>query len=202
MINRSLALVCAPVVALVLAIGDPITHRTDDQSGLGHGSRVALNSPADPTSAPPDIVLLVLDDHPPLAPSFYSALPNIKALFQDQGSNFSNFWANFSKCCPGRATLFTGQWAHHHGVTKNDALLFDPRESLATELSSVGYHTILCGKYMNGLSSLTDKTPDGWDDVAVKDSGPYFNYSAWINGVREKHANLFEDVSAKGDVGC
>lgn len=143
----------------------------------------------------PNIVVLMLDDQPPLAPSFYATLPNINAQFIEQGIRFSNYWANFSLCCPGRATFLTGQLAHHHGVTKNDARLFDPRVSLASELHSAGYHTMICGKYFNGVSGLSDKTPVGWDDVAIKAEGPYFDYPAWINGLKERHGNLVTDYS-------
>jgi len=147
---------------------------------------------------PPNIVLLLLDDFPAMDDRVFERLPNIKATFVDQGISFVNYWADFSLCCPGRATLLTGQRSDQTGVQSNSGVLFDPTESIATELDSVGYHTGIIGKYFNQTSNIRDKTPPGWDYVAVKDEGPYFDYPVWVNGQRQYHGHLRSDYS--GDV--
>ncbi len=53
-------------------------------------------------------------------------------------------------CAPGRAGLLTGLHTHNHGVYQtDDGTLFQPDETIATELQGVGYHTIEVGKYLN-----------------------------------------------------
>ncbi len=146
-------------------------------------------------SSQPSIVLLLIDDFPAMDNRVFERLPNIKATFLDQGTSFVNYWANFSLCCPGRAALLSGQRDDHNGVMRNSAKLFDPTETIATELQSVGYYTGIIGKYFNGTSALASKTPPGWDYVAIKDEPPYFGYPLWINGQREHHGFRASDYS-------
>ena len=143
----------------------------------------------------PNIVVLMLDDYPSMDNRVLERLPTFKRLFVDQGISFENFWANYSLCCPGRASFLTGHEAHHHGVSRNKGKLFRPEVTIATELQDVGYHTQICGKYFNATSELDDKTPPGWDDVVIKDEGPYFDYPMWVNGRREYHAHRTDDYS-------
>src|SRR6186997_1300933 len=95
--------------------------------------QVTLGAP--PAPPPPDerpnIVLMVIDDFPAMDQRVFERLPNIKALFLDQGIGFTNYWANFSLCCPGRAAILTGQTAAHNGVVMNDARLLDASETIA-----------------------------------------------------------------------
>jgi arylsulfatase A-like enzyme len=152
---------------------------------------------ADDTLPPtkPNIVILLIDDFPAMDNRVFERLPNIKATFLDQGVSFTNYWANFSLCCPGRAALLSGQRDDHNGVMQNKAALFDPTETIATELQADGYYTGIVGKYFNGTSTLASKTPPGWDYVAIKDDGPYYKYPEWTNGVREYHGTLATDYS-------
>jgi arylsulfatase A-like enzyme len=155
---------------------------------------------APPPPPPPDrpnIVLMLIDDFPAMDQRVFARLPNIKALFLDQGTSFTNYWANFSLCCPGRAAILTGQTAAHNGVVRNDARLLDATETIATELQGVGYHTIIAGKYLNGTRGLTVKLPPGWDEAAIKDSPPYYEYPLWVNGVREVRGQSPSDYSTR-----
>jgi arylsulfatase A-like enzyme len=143
----------------------------------------------------PNVVILLIDDYPAMDNRVLERLPNIKELFLDQGVSFTNTWANYSLCCPARASVLTGQRASHHKVLKNDATLFDPTATLATALQNVGYHTLIAGKYFNGTWALADKTPPGWDSVVIKEAGPYYRYRLWLNGVREYHGSTPDDYS-------
>ena len=143
----------------------------------------------------PNIIVLMLDDYPAMDDRVLARLPRISSEFLDRSLSFENYWANFSLCCPGRATFLTGQEAHHHGVTKNVATPFDPSSSLATELQDLGYYTNICGKYFNGTRRLADKTPLGWSNTAIKEAGQYYDYPAWINGQREYHGTRIADYS-------
>jgi len=86
----------------------------------------------------------------------------IRRLFLEQGAVFRDAHGDTPMCCPGRASLLTGLWTHHHGVLRTEALLFDPRVSIATAMRRSGYFTAYAGKYLNGMAAISDKTPPGW----------------------------------------
>jgi len=158
---------------------------------LGAGA-AAPRSPL--AGATPDIVLLVIDDLPQMDARVWSRLPTIRRLFLEQGTRFTEYSGNDPLCCPGRATLLTGQRTVHHGVRHNDARAFDPRVTLATELQDQGYHTIYAGKYFNGTDRLVDKTPPGWDHALLY-SGGYWNVPLWKDGVRLRSGEVDEDYT-------
>ena len=140
--------------------------------GLLTAASIAPSAPvsaAPPQTAPadasrPDIVMLMVDDLPEIerldlaAPAHDQApLPGPRRPVHPVRRQRSVL------CCPGRANVLTGQWSHHHGVITNDGRLFDPRETIATELHDVGYWTGIFGKYFNRnvSPSRTARRPAG-----------------------------------------
>ncbi len=127
---------------------------------------LALVTLATGTSAPasagsirparPDIIVIYIDDVPPLDGRLWTRqrTPNIRRYIIDRGVEFRNAVDESPLCCPGRANLLSGLHTHNNGVTRNDARLFDPRVSVASELRGVGYHTVWLGKYLNFYMSL------------------------------------------------
>lgn len=82
-------------------------------------------------------------------------LPNIKTHLGDAGTQFSNAFVTEALCCPSRATFFTGQYAHNHGVVDNykpygGVTFFNASTALTVWLKNAGYATGMIGKYMNG----------------------------------------------------
>lgn len=69
----------------------------------------------------------------------------------------------------------------------NDAALFQPEESLATVLDERGYWTAIVGKYLNRSDGLADKTPPGWDRVAITSGGYWTDW--WVDGQLEPHSD-------------
>jgi len=124
----------------------------------------------------------MLDDLPAdAAERLLPRMPHIEALFLEGGQRWTDFHAQDPLCCPGRAGFLTGLYSRHHGVTKNDGRLFDPRETIATALDREGYQTIHVGKYLNGVKeSGIDRTPPGWDHIALTDNGYYQPW--WVDG--------------------
>ena len=142
---------------------------------------------ADPRSPRPDIVVLVLDDIPPLDGRLWKKLPNLQRLFIRQGLRFTDAHSETPACTPGRASLLTGLSAHHHGAINTDATAdFQPEATVATALQGVGYHTVMAGKYMNLFDRLEDKTPPGWDEMHGF-RGAYYDYDMWSNGEPRWH---------------
>ena len=81
---------------------------------------------------------------------------------------FANAFATFPLCCPSRATLLTGQYAHNHGVRSNTApeggwQTFVPKEdeTIAVALSGADYRTGFIGKYLNGYPAVAINDPAG-----------------------------------------
>ncbi|MFN8623636.1 MAG: sulfatase-like hydrolase/transferase [Chloroflexota bacterium] len=172
-------------------IADPSQNTPEDMAAWS-ARAAAATLPADVSK--PDIVLLIIDDFPQIDDRLWDRLPTIKKLFIDSGVRFTDYIGNDPLCCPGRANLLTGQWTAHHGVTHNDARLFDPRESIATELKASGYWTGIFGKYFNETGLLADKTPPGWSSTFIFSWG-YWHYKAWLNGQLIKYGTADEDYS-------
>ena len=147
-----------------------------------------------PTSEPapdtrPNIVMVITDDQPALDGRLLQFEPTVKSIFVDHGVNFTDFHSETPLCCPARAGFFTGLHTHNHHVTQNRATQFDPTETIATELSGVGYHTMLIGKYLNQYSSNTCKkpfcaphVPPGWDKWVAFGEPNYYKYDLYIGG--------------------
>jgi arylsulfatase A-like enzyme len=160
----------------------------------------------------PNIVVLMIDDldletlemaaHPQTCqspPCTYSGsfMPNYVSLMEEKGTTFTNSFVSYSMCCPSRATFFTGQYAHNHGVQNNSGSNggCEPFESheqhtIATWLQDAAYETGLVGKYLNGYGDDPNATtgchspeyvPDGWDEWhgIVGETSKVTDY--WIN---------------------
>ena len=74
-----------------------------------------------PLAQQPNIVLILTDD---MAASDMRwddarAMLYTKKLLVDRGMTFTNAFASYSWCCPSRATMLLGQYAHNHGVVSN-----------------------------------------------------------------------------------
>jgi N-acetylglucosamine-6-sulfatase len=124
----------------------------------------------------PNILFILADD---LRASDLDHMPNTQALLEKQGVKFTSAWVTRTLCCPSRATILRGQYAHNHNVWTNvypsggfwkfhDQGL--EKSTIATWLDGAGYDTILIGKYLNpygldrdGKYDPTTYIPPGWD---------------------------------------
>ncbi len=105
-----------------------------------------------------------------LAPQMERALPSVSKLIGRRGTTFENAIASYPLCCPARASLLTGQYAHNHGAKGNNPksgggyrALVDPERNLAAWLAAAGYDTAFAGKWLNGFRTPR-KAPPGWDE--------------------------------------
>src|SRR3954469_19759898 len=124
------------------------------------------------TAAPaPNFVVIVVDD---LDSNSVKFMPTVERDLVAAGASFSDFFATTPLCCPSRASILRGQYAHNHGVlrnTGNDAGFAafsgasEEQATISTLLDSAGYATALVGKYLNGYPSGAGSTyiPPGWD---------------------------------------
>ena len=163
----------------------------------------------------PNIVFVLTDDlDSALLTQNPGAFPNIEQL-AEAGTSFSNYFVSNSLCCPSRATMLRGQYAHNTGVLGNAPphggferfhKLGDERSTIATWLHAAGYATGLFGKYLNGYPNTVAQTyvPPGWDQwvsaTAAADTRPYFgfDYALNINGRKRAYGHAADDYL--GDV--
>lgn len=128
-----------------------------------------------------NFVVIVTDDQsfdslphdPPVMPYLQAAMADPDGHWVE----FRNGFVNTPLCCPSRATLLTGRYAHQHGVqTNDDGPLLDERATIASWLDQAGYHTGLVGKYLNQYPfGRIPFVPEGWDRWWGKAHGPVTN---------------------------
>lgn len=133
-------------------------------------------------------VVFILSDDENISGS--TVMRNVQRLIARHGVTFDDYHVTTSLCGPSRATILTGQYSHHSGVTENFGPhgypAFDAATDLPVWLHRAGYETALVGKYLNDYSLDGDHiTPPGWDDWQTMDSVPlekYYNYTLDENG--------------------
>lgn len=156
------ALVLALAVALIAQLGP---------------SRMARASAA---RRRPNVLLIVTDDQ---RKGTMSALPVTRRWFQRGGVAYTNAWAPTPLCCPARATVMTGRYAHNHGVRGNEEGQVDNLDhetTLQYLLQRAGYRTGIFGKFLNAWDYSV--APPYFDDFAVSWSTKYYGTHWNING--------------------
>jgi N-acetylglucosamine-6-sulfatase len=161
---------------------------------IGLGLTGAAGQSAHAQKGPrPNVVLIITDDQ---RLEDMAALRMTKYLLGGGGVTFSRAYSSFPLCCPSRATILTGQYAHNHGVQSNilprgGVRRFKARRALPVWLQRAGYRTIHVGKYLNGYGTeARADVPPGWSEWygAVEPSaGLYYGYTLNENGVRIAH---------------
>jgi len=174
---------------------------------IGMSTPVAMQPPRSPAEArtAPNFVVILVDDLDSASVPF---MPAVNHLLVKQGTTFSRFFATTPLCCPSRASILRGQYAHNHRVLRNTgddagftALHESGQESetVASELDAAGYETALIGKYLNGYPSPRDESsyiPPGWDFWVAgigHDAYNSFNYDLNVNGETVHHGNDARD---------
>jgi N-acetylglucosamine-6-sulfatase len=94
----------------------------------------------------------------------------LKGDVTSEGVKFTNMTSTFPLCCPARATIQRGQYAHNTKMYGNSLPLGGwnkfkrqglHNSTMATWLNRSGYQTGLFGKYMNNYRERS--IPPGWD---------------------------------------
>jgi len=154
---------------------------------LGLSAHPVAAAPAD--SGQPNIVLIITDDEDV---ALHASMPKTKALLHDRGTTFDNFFVTYSFCCPSRASILRGQYAHNTHIVGNELPwggfekfrhLGLEESTVATWLQDAGYHTAMLGKYLNRYVPERDGVPPGWDEWYVGGNAhPSYNYVLNENG--------------------
>lgn len=151
------------------------------------------------TAPPLNIVIILTDDQ---RYDTLQHMPKTQSLLGNAGVVFTNAVASTPQCCPNRATLLTGLYAHNTGVLGNalpngGATVFTDTTTIATVLRSRGYRTGFFGKYLNGYSLKTPwpYVPPGWDDWHAFQNPEYYNYNLVENGALTSYGSNPQDYS-------
>jgi N-acetylglucosamine-6-sulfatase len=164
--------------------------------GLCPPARAFANSP----TAKPNIVFILSDDEDV---KIHAYMPKTRALLENHGTSFDNFFVTYSFCCPSRATILRGQYPHNTqiegiqlptgGFKKWHALGLG-NSTIATWLHAAGYHTAFYGKYLNQYDPRTDGVQPGWDEwYAGGDNWSNYNYILNENGEIVSYGDRAED---------
>src|SRR5579864_4123760 len=134
-----------------------------------------------------------------------AVMKDVQRLIARHGVTFDDFRVTTSMCGPSRASILTGQYAHHTGVLENFGAhaypaFVEESEDLPVWMHDAGYETALVGKYINGYTGVAGhhKVPPGWNDWQVMDSIPmeaYYNYDLNDNGTLVHYGNKANDYS-------
>jgi N-acetylglucosamine-6-sulfatase len=127
----------------------------------------------------PDVIMILTDDERVRTLHW---MPHVWREVVQKGKLFPNAMVPTSVCCPSRASLLTGLFAHSTKVWSNvpgwrafrDAGM--ERRTVAVWLRAAGYRTGLVGKYLNGFSASTK--PPGWSiwHSFLGQNGSYYDY--------------------------
>lgn len=170
--------------ATLPSLGEPCAGAVALGAGPLDGARVArcsraalerLTASMTTGAVPPNVVVVLTDDQNVASLPWMERVSSLRRRAVD----FSNAFVTSPVCAPSRASLFSGRYAHRHGVVSNffAATTFDASSTLATGLADAGYSTALVGKYMNYAGAL-ESVPPGWDEwqALILEEGGYNGY--------------------------
>jgi N-acetylglucosamine-6-sulfatase len=76
----------------------------------------APQAAAQVSSTKPNFVFILADD---MSANDLNYMPKTRALLGNQGMRFDQAYVSYALCCPSRATILRGQYAHNTGVWSN-----------------------------------------------------------------------------------
>lgn len=160
--------------------------------------------PGDRPAERPNIVYVVVDD---MDLASVEAMPVLRRTVVDEGLSMSRFFTSYPLCCPSRATVLRGQYAHNTGILGNSPpdggfvgfhSSGKEESTVATWLQDAGYRTALMGKYLNNYPKGVGRehVPPGWTDwrASIGSRGTSgFGYLLNENGRPTRYGNTPED---------
>ena len=142
----------------------------------------------------PNILFVLADD---LDYASAQKMPQLRSQLVDEGTSFEEAFVSYPLCCPSRATILTGLYAHNHDVRNNkppdggfEKFLSEGHEenTISVGLQEAGYRTAFFGKYLNEYPGDTPThVPPGWDE--------------WYGKLREREHKLYDySINENGEV--
>jgi arylsulfatase A-like enzyme len=145
----------------------------------------------------PNILVIITDDQP-LDTEW--ATPRTFGWLAGRGTNLARGVVTTPLCAPSRASIFTGQYAHNHGVRSNGhSANLDHYATVQRYLQQAGYRTGIYGKFLNGWR-VEDSPPffDEWGVLAK----PTYEHGTWnVDGDIRTIPRYTTDVVRHGALG-
>ena len=149
--------------------------------------------PAAAQSPAPNVLIVVTDDQ--RAHGTLSVMPKVRRYFVRNGTTYTNAFASTPLCCPSRATIFTGRYAHNTRVRKNGhATRLDTTTIFPRLLQEAGYRTALVGKFLN---AWPERTPPPYFDrfaTLVLRRGQYVDPTFNVDGFTKRRAGYSTEL--------
>lgn len=124
---------------------------------------------------PPNVLVILTDDQ---RAGTMGVMPKTLRLFGRQGRAFPRAFVTTPLCCPSRASILTGRFAHNHGIKNNGTSALAHDTTLQRYLSDAGYQTALIGKYLNAWR--LKRAPPFFHRWALMQNNSQY-YDTWFN---------------------
>jgi arylsulfatase A-like enzyme len=131
-------------------------------------------------SGKPNVLIILTDDQ---RWDMMAVLKKTRRWFGAEGTSYPYAFATTPLCCPSRASIMTGQYAHNTRVETNlDAERLDQRATMQRYLQDAGYRTSIVGKYLNTWR----KDPPFFDDWSIfAGEASYTNNMMNVDGLHQ-----------------
>ena len=149
-------------------------------------SLLVLAAPAAAAPERPNLLVVMTDDQ--RADGTLTVMPKTRRRIARQGTTFTEAHATTPKCCPSRASFFTGRYAHNHGVISNaHGNRLDHSTTVQRLVRRRGYRTAIFGKFLNAWP--IEVNPPFFDDWAIANGG--YTDMLWNLGGRVVNRNRY-----------
>jgi arylsulfatase A-like enzyme len=153
--------------------------------------------PAHAAPSQPNILLIVTDDE--RAVGTLGVEPTVRSWLKADGTTFAHAYGTTPFCCPSRASIITGLYAHNHGIMGPGDIRSNLKSvdamNVFPSFESGGYKVGVYGKYLNswGLDDDGSMDPGAWTPTGVDDY-------AIVPSVRSWYDDMKVDGTARWDV--
>lgn len=130
----------------------------------------------------PNFLIIITDDQ---RFDTMQYMPNTRQMIFDEGVTFSHGYITTPFCCPSRASILTGMYAHNHEVYVNEDKL--NYKTVVEDMHENGYYTGLVGKYLNSWDGSERPEYDYWVSFWGGTIPSYYDPDLNINGNWSKH---------------
>ena len=146
---------------------------------------------------PKNVIFILSDDHRYDAMGFMGKIPFLQTPNMDrmaqEGAHIRNAFVSTALCSPRRASIFTGQYAHSHGVVDNNTDIPADTIFFPSYLQQLGYRTAFFGKWHMGSDS--DEPRPGFDRwVSFRGQGVYNNPELNVDGAKVQRPGYITDI--------